>query len=253
MRRKFCEEDLLKDDFQAYMASESDRGSMDEDGPDVEMIRERYKAKFGKFEDTSESDSDSESDNPHVPLAPVGSAILTDSDLVEVSDEDSLSGSEEKKETSGDNATDGYTYGMVDEPSLDASMGGSNDHLVPEPENEVMFEFAPEKESRSSSKSSKPKRGEKSLTDPKKAAELQLLLLDDNSLKAARTGLRKELSDQKGGKLTRKERSRLTKLEKKMKQQGSDDEQVEEDGFQVRNFCLLVLNVDFCARITPVN
>lgn len=218
------------------MASESDRDSINEDGNDLERIREHYKSKFGKLEDSSQSDSVSDSDHSQVPLAPVGDTNLTDSDFVEVSDKDSPHESGGNTDTSVDYPTDDFASDVEDELPID-SKTEVNDGFVAEPENEITFDFVPDEGHYSSKRASKPKRKEKNLKDPNYAAELKLLLLDDNSLKAVRAGLDKgPAGDGLERKLTRKERSRLSKLEKKMKQQGSDDDQVEEDGFQVSPF-----------------
>ncbi|GMH42843.1 hypothetical protein BSKO_10762 [Bryopsis sp. KO-2023] len=255
VRRKFTDDDLLDEDFKVYLASASEHGSDegDEEGEDVEAIRARYKNLFGNFGENSD-DSDSSSSSSDSDAS--GQKKLEDDDSH--SDGSSMEAGRKKIRSlpkahgvSNEEAVEGFD-------SLDEE-GGEEFFETGEIDKEITFQVAEDQqrgknfEPNGSSdedeatkdtpmtdtkrKKSKKRGRDAGVVDGKSQADLELLLLDDDALKAARKGATavegKTGASGKGKKLSKKERIRLAKLRKEMSKQGSDEEDANDNDFQV--------------------
>lgn len=204
------------------------------------MIREQYRSAFGKLEDGSSSQSDSMSDSDSSTNSKNVQELNTSDSpkLEEISDIDLRCGAETP--TGDDSVADGNgrpdsdtSEHEVDDREQDGPPGS---YLVHESENEISFQM-PSRPVQSGNVMSQnlSKKKSNGLSESKSKAELDLLLLDDKTLHAARkgTGLLHKSEDSGGRKLTKRERIRLSKLRKDLKKHGSDEDDAEDKDFQV--------------------
>lgn len=243
IRRKFKEEDLLKEDFKVYLASDSDEDSDEQNTTnDIETIRNQYRAAFGKLEDSSSSHSESisGSDSENGSRGVENLSTTDASELEEIPDTRSPSGADtssaDDHAAEKHNGSDAESSG--DEEDIMHQEGPPRTYLTHEPENEIIFEMPSSGiESTGAVSKSNARKKSNGASHNRSKAELDLLLLDDKALQAARkgTGLLPKSENSKGQKLTKKERIRLSKLQRELKKHGSDEDDAEDKDFQVHN------------------